>query len=64
MLVENEELFEYYVNAVFGGKAEISHGRTVTNEMRILEYSAKTGCYFAFSQGVPEGICEYTVFDG
>ena len=59
-----EELFEYCVTAVFGGKAEIRHGRTVTNTLRILEYSAENSCYYAFSQANPEGICEYTVLDG
>ena len=45
-----EELFEYCVNAVFGGKAEIRHGKTVTNTLRILEYSAENRCYYAFSE--------------
>ncbi|MBQ6171179.1 MAG: hypothetical protein IJK34_00940 [Clostridia bacterium] len=59
-----EELFEYCVNAVFGGKAEIRHGKTVTNTLRILEYSAENRCYYAFSEENTEGICEYTVLDG
>ncbi|MBQ6052179.1 MAG: hypothetical protein IJL30_02700 [Clostridia bacterium] len=59
-----EELFEYCLNADFGEKTEISHGRTVTNTLRILEYSAENSCYYAFSQSYPEGICEYTVLDG